>query len=198
MSRHSAHELTSVRGVVGGVTRASTGRWMSWLLLASLVSLVACEGESSDSGSAEPEAKVQPRKRPKAEKKVEPAAVGADDERLSYSYNPIGKRDPFRSFIDNTVVTPPEGGEETPLQKYEIDQYKLVGIIWGNENPIAMVEDPDGMGYFLQRDTLIGRNWGKVVRISPNDVIVAEEYRDFEGKLIVNEIPLKLPTEDSK
>jgi len=172
-------------------------RGMVWLLCAACAGLVACDGESSDGGSAEPEAQVRTPRRPKGEKKAEAAAV-TDDERLSYSYNPIGKRDPFRSFIDNTVVTPVEGGEETPLQKYEIDQYKLVGIIWGNETPIAMVEDPEGMGFFLQKDTLIGRNWGKVVRISPAEVIVAEEYRDFEGKLIVNEIPLKLPADDSK
>jgi Tfp pilus assembly protein PilP len=63
------------------------------------------------------------------------------------------------------------------------------------DNPLVMVEDLEGMGHFLQRDTLIGKNWGKVVRISPAEVIVAEEYRDFEGKLIVNEIPMKLPAE---
>lgn len=121
--------------------------------------------------------------------------AAAEDERLAYSYNPIGKRDPFRSFISKEVVAP-ETRPETPLQKYEIDQYKLVGIVFGVDNPVAMVEDPDGMGHFLTRDTLIGKNWGKVVRISPTEVIVAEEYRDFEGKLIVNEIPLRLPAEN--
>ncbi len=124
------------------------------------------------------------------------ARAEAEDEgeRLAYSYNPIGKRDPFRSFITKDTVTI-ENRPETPLQKYEIDQFTLVAVIWGIDDPVAMVEDPEGMGHFLRKNTLIGKNWGKVVRISPTEVIVAEEYRDFEGKLIVNEIPLKLPAE---
>ncbi len=117
-----------------------------------------------------------------------------EGERLTYSYNPIGKRDPFRSFITKDSVAI-ENRPETPLQKYEIDQFRLVAIIWGIDDPVAMVEDPEGMGHFLRKGTLIGKNWGKVVRISPTEVIVAEEYRDFEGKLIVNEIPLKLESE---
>ncbi len=126
-----------------------------------------------------------------AEKKE---AEEAEGERLTYSYNPIGKRDPFRSFITKDSVAI-ENRPETPLQKYEIDQFRLVAVIWGIDDPVAMVEDPEGMGHFLRKGTLIGKNWGKVVRISPTEVIVAEEYRDFEGKLIVNEIPLKLASE---
>lgn len=160
--------------------------------------LVSTACEDSEEGGAAPEAETRVRpKRPKAEKKPEVTSEAAEADRLAYAYNPIGKRDPFRSFIAKDPVVP-EGPAETPLQKYEIDQYKLVGIIWGNESPVAMVEDPEGMGFFLQKDTLIGRNWGKVVRISPNEVIVAEEYRDFEGKLIVNEIPLKMPVDEKE
>lgn len=137
--------------------------------------------------------------KPKAEDKKDEASLSADEigeedagDRLAYSYNPIGKRDPFKSFITKETVAT-DSKIETPLQRYEIDQYSLVGIIWGGENPVAMVEDPDGMGYFLKKDSLIGRNWGKVAKITQTEIIVAEEYRDFEGKLIVNEISLKLP-----
>ncbi len=118
----------------------------------------------------------------------------APSDSLAYSYNPIGKRDPFRSFVSEEVLAQ-EQRIETPLQKYEIDQYKLVAIIQGMDEPVAMVEDPPGDGHLLRRDVLIGKNWGKVVRITNNEVIVAEEYRDPEGKLIVNEIPLKLEEE---
>ena len=43
------------------------------------------------------------------------------------------------------------------------------------------------------KGTLVGKNWGKVSRITQDEVIISEEYRDFEGKLIVHEIPLKMP-----
>jgi type IV pilus assembly protein PilP len=170
-----------------------------------LLSLVFVGGTSCDdldtSSSDDDDNDAQAEKPEKAEEKTEEAAKPgeekkdeAEEERLAYSYNPIGKRDPFKSFITQEVA-PGEVKIETPLQKFEIDQYKLVAIIWGADEPVAMVEDPEKMGYMLQRETIIGKNWGKVVRITPTEVIVAEEYRDFEGKLIVNEIPLRLPPE---
>lgn len=181
---------------------ASRAIWLAVLTLSFGVLGTSC-GDDDDSGGA---ARPAPAAKKKDEHKKDDKAAkrngdggDSDEERLAYSYNPIGKRDPFRSFIEKETSGPDKPPPDTPLQKYEIDQYKLVGVIWGVDNPVAMVEDPEGMGYFLTRDTLIGRNWGKVVRITPTEVIVAEEYRDFEGKLIVNEIPLKMPVDkDSK
>lgn len=181
---------------------ASRSLWVAVLALSLAVGGTSCSDDEEGGGAAKPPAAA---KKNDAPKKDDKAAKGdgdgsdSEDERLAYSYNPIGKRDPFRSFIEKESTGPEKPAPETPLQKYEIDQYKLVGVIWGVSNPVAMVEDPEGMGYFLTKDTLIGRNWGKVVRITPSEVIVAEEYRDFEGKLIVNEIPLKMPVDkDSK
>lgn len=116
-----------------------------------------------------------------------PEAV--DDE---YNYNPIGKRDPFRSFIADELA-PDTRRVVTPLQRYDLDQMQVIGIIWGISAPRAMITTPDGKGYVVQKGTLIGKNWGKVSRITQDEVIISEEYRDFEGKLIVTEVPLKLP-----
>jgi type IV pilus assembly protein PilP len=119
-------------------------------------------------------------------------------EEAEYSYNPIGKRDPFRSFLDFTRRDGLDDEELGPLQKYEIDQYRLVAIVWGVEEPRAMVEDPDGTGHVITIGTLIGRNWGRVTQIRPEELIITEEYRDeIENKLIVNEIPVRLPTMDN-
>ena len=108
------------------------------------------------------------------------------------SYNPIGKRDPFKSFLAEELA-PGQQRALTPLQRYDIDQMQLIGIIWGISAPRAMVITPDGKGYVVQKGTLIGKNWGKVSRITQDEVIISEEFRDFEGKLIVHEIPLKMP-----
>lgn len=119
-------------------------------------------------------------------------AIAAQD---SYVYNPIGKRDPFRSFLasgerqaDDVPVT--------PLQRYEIDQYTLVGVIWGIDRPRALVQDPEGVGHVMEVGTYIGRNWGKVTRISSAEVVVTEEYQNLRGDLVVNDIPMKLPVSD--
>lgn len=120
------------------------------------------------------------------------AATPEEEVGEEYNYNPIGKRDPFRSFLADELA-PDTRKVVTPLQRYDLDQMNVIGIIWGISSPRAMITTPDGKGYVVQKGTLIGKNWGKVSRITQDEVIISEEYRDFEGKLIVTEVPLKLP-----
>ncbi|MBN96046.1 MAG: hypothetical protein CL928_18555 [Deltaproteobacteria bacterium] len=138
----------------------------------------------------------RPRPRTEAPKAVdvEKVSVGEEESTERYSYNAIGKRDPFRSFISRVVVVDSEGGPVGPLQMHEIDQYRLRGIVWNIGKPRALVEDPDGMGYVVDIGTLIGKNWGKVTKIKPEEIIITEEYRDpIENELIINEITMRLP-----
>jgi type IV pilus assembly protein PilP len=114
-----------------------------------------------------------------------------------FVYNPIGKRDPFRTFL--TKESEDENGPaRTDLQKYDIDQYKLVGIVWGNERPRALVQDPTGEGFVMEIGTYIGKNWGKVTQIQSDVVVVTEEYEAMDGRLIVNPIHLKLPSNEAE
>lgn len=120
------------------------------------------------------------------------AAIAAQE---GYVYNPIGKRDPFRSFLTfGTRVE--DNAPRTPLQKYEIDQYKLVGIVWGVDRPRALVQDPEGTGHVMELGTYIGRNWGKVTQIGENEVVVTEEYQTIDGELVVNPIKMTLVAEE--
>jgi len=124
------------------------------------------------------------------------AAEGPPPEEI-FVYNPIGKRDPFRTFL--TKENEDENGPaRTDLQKYDIDQYKLVGIVWGNERPRALVQDPTGEGFVMEIGTYIGKNWGKVTQIQSDVVVVTEEYEAMDGRLIVNPIHLKLPTTEAE
>lgn len=120
------------------------------------------------------------------------------DVEQEFVYNPIGKRDPFQSFISDGD---PSGGVDGPprtgTQKYELDQYKLVGIIWGVERPRALMEDPDKVGHVAEIGTYVGRNWGKITMITSGEVVVTEEYQTIDGELVVNNISMRLPgTED--
>ncbi len=119
----------------------------------------------------------------KAEKKEEP----------EYTYNPVGKPDPFKPFIQLVPVKEARNTPLTPLQKYEISQLKLVAIISTADGTyMALVEDAAGKGYFLKKGTEIGKNDGKVTKIMKDRVIVEEVYQDISGKTKVNEIPLFL------
>lgn len=108
-----------------------------------------------------------------------------------YTYNPIGKRDPFRTFIasqESSKIPAP-----TPLQRFDIDQYSLVGIVWGTDRPRGMVEDPEMVGHVVEIGTYIGKNWGKVTQITSDKIVVTEEYLTVDGTLVVNPIEIVLP-----
>mgnify|MGYP001209562067 CR=1 FL=1 len=128
---------------------------------------------------------------------IEPSAQKNDaveeEEEERYSYNPNNKRDPFQSFL----VTASEDSlldniPRTPLQKYEVGQYSLTGIIFGIERPRAMVEDPDGIGHVLEVGTYMGTKWGKVESIGDGVVVVTEELQTVDGQLVVKRQELRL------
>lgn len=111
---------------------------------------------------------------------------------IAYAYSPIGKRDPFRSLYDE-LSHQSSDADLTPLQTFEIDQLRLVGIVSRIATPYAMVEDPTSKGHTLRRGTLIGKNWGRVSQIQPDCVIIKEEYRDYTGRKVTNKTSMCLP-----
>jgi type IV pilus assembly protein PilP len=119
-----------------------------------------------------------------------------ESEGVEYVYNPIGKRDPFRTFI--ATADEEEIRSPTPLQRYELEQYKLTGIVWGVDRPRALVEDPEGMGHVIELGTYIGKKWGKVTQITSSQLVVTEEYLTPDGALVVNPIEIKLQENDEE
>ena len=102
------------------------------------------------------------------ERVVEPTLE--EEEEVKYSYNSIGKRDPFRSFIQKEVVVSHDGGPLGPLQLHEVDTYKLTGV--ESASATALVKAPDGQGHVVTLGTLIGRNsranpswWGVILSL---------------------------------
>jgi len=149
--------------------------------------------------SPPPSSPLQKGKSPAVEKrKVEAVKVAEKKEiekkeEMEYTYNPVGKPDPFKHFIQLTPIREASRSVPlTPLQKYEISQLKLVAIITTPEGNIALVEDSAGKGYFLKKGTGIGKNDGKVKKILKDKVIIEEVYEDIFGQKKVNEISLFL------
>lgn len=61
-----------------------------------------------------------------------------------------------------------------PLQQYAISQYKLQLIMSGTAVPKAVVLDPKGQAYVIQRDTRLGDKGGIVTSITQYMVVVEE------------------------
>ena len=173
--------------------RNKIGHWWITLSIVFLFLIGACGGGTP---SSSPPLKT---KSPAVEKKKEEQAKVAEKkepekkEEAEYSYNPTGKPDPFKPFIQLTPVRDASrSGPLTPLQKYDISQLKLVAIISNPEGNIALVEDATGKGYFLKKGTWIGKNDGKVTKILKDKVIIEEVYQDIFGQTKTNEISLFL------
>jgi len=102
-------------------------------------------------------------------------------------------RDPFRSFATKFVEESKahvHSQREVILGQYALDELKLIGIVTRAEPAKAMLVDPTGKGFVIQRGQFVGRpdvvqgagqsgttyeiNW-RVDRIRSGDVVLVRE-----------------------
>jgi type IV pilus assembly protein PilP len=174
-------------------TNSKGHRWIIFLCAILLFGVSGC-GEGTSPSSFLPKSKPHAGLKKKEEPpKVADEKQGEKKTEEEYSYNPSNKADPFKPFLQ--VTSGREGSRGmplTPLQKYDISQLKLVAIISAPEGNVALVEDALGKGYILKKGTWVGKNDGKVIKISKDKVIIEEVYQDFLGQTKTNEILMDL------
>ncbi|MBI3014120.1 MAG: pilus assembly protein PilP, partial [Candidatus Tectomicrobia bacterium] len=96
-----------------------------------------------------------------------------------------GQRDPFRPVILPERVRKAQERPvipQTPLQRYDLESLKLVGILWGELGNKALIQAPDGKGYTVTANTLIGSRGGVIKEIQADRIIVEESRQDEFGK----------------
>ncbi len=123
-------------------------------------------------------------------------------------------RDPFRSFANSFAAdakTSVKPQVHVILDQYALDELKLIGIVTRAEPAKAMLVDPTGKGFVVQRGQFVGRpetvqaagasgsvyevNW-RVDRIRPGDVVlVREDPSNPDVPTATRVIPLR-PDED--
>ena len=113
-------------------------------------------------------------------------------------YNGKGKIDPFAPLFNDKPAAVKKGERKkrmpmTPLERIDISQLKLVGIIMASSGNRALVEESSGKGYVVKKGTYIGVHSGKVVQIIKEKVVVEEEFEDVFGKTQVRKREIKLP-----
>jgi type IV pilus assembly protein PilP len=103
------------------------------------------------------------------------------------AYNPVGKTDPFVPlFMEKAVQKRKKRirrAPRTPLEKVDLSQLKVSGIILAGSGNKALVIDSTGKGYIIKKGTGIGINEGKVIDIQSDRVVVEEQIEDLLGKL---------------
>ncbi len=106
-----------------------------------------------------------------------------------------GSRDPFRPMTLRTKVNTRARENLSPLERLDLSQLKVVGIIWDIKEPRAMVEDTAGLGYVVKVGTPIGSNDGTVKAIHRNQVVVEEASADIYGVRRKRDVTMNLATE---
>ena len=120
------------------------------------------------------------------------------DSQSPANFSTVGRRDPFRPFTLNTRTNSRPRENLSPLERYDLGQLRLVGVVWHVKEPNAMVEDSVGLGYIVKVGTPIGANDGKVKAIKPNEIIIEETYVDLFGAKKKREVNIKLSVEKAE
>ncbi|MFH2043912.1 MAG: pilus assembly protein PilP [Pseudomonadota bacterium] len=110
-------------------------------------------------------------------------------------YNPEGKIDPFASLFKQGLSK--NKGKKmrslrTPLEMVDLSQLKLVAILRAESGNRALVEESSGKGYVVAKGTYIGNNYGRIVKILNDRIIVEEEIENIIGEKKIQERELKL------
>ena len=106
-----------------------------------------------------------------------------------------GSRDPFRPMTLRTKVNTRARENLSPLERLDLSQLKVVGIIWDIKEPRAMVEDTAGLGYVVKVGTPIGSNDGTVKAIHRNQIVIEESTADVYGVRRKRDVNMNLATE---
>jgi type IV pilus assembly protein PilP len=132
----------------------------------------------------------------------EKAIAGELDSKGKKSEAPAGEhvapqinRDPFRPMNLRTKTPPRARQNLSPLERFELGQLKIVGIIQDLKEPRALIEDTAGLGYIVKVGTPIGSNDGRVKAIGRSEVIVEEFYEDSSGEKRKRDVRMRLSTE---
>ncbi len=110
------------------------------------------------------------------------------------------RKDPFKPFLSTQVARTQQqpvaalaGKDLLPIQSYDLNKFKVAGIIVGLKENTALVIDPTGKGYVVKQGMLIGNGGGRISRISAAAIEVVEKYRDEKGRMHTRTSQLTLP-----
>ncbi|HEV8611275.1 MAG TPA: hypothetical protein VGS98_14565 [Thermoanaerobaculia bacterium] len=120
------------------------------------------------------------------------AMIAQDEEALSgrsYSYDPAGRRDPFRSLL----VRPEDRarGERPPgIAGMSIDDVAVHGIWKVRSGYVAQVRGTDNKSYLVRSGDLLYD--GEVTRVGPNEVVFRQNINDPQSVKPFREVTKQL------
>jgi len=110
------------------------------------------------------------------------------------------KKDPFKPFALVKAPQAPAADNSLkrvrnalPIHSFDVNQFRLIGIVTGDSQNKALVVDPNGKGYVIKVGMTIGKNEGLITSITNSGVDVVEQFRDDNGRVRKETIKIALP-----
>ncbi len=105
-----------------------------------------------------------------------------------YAYNAQDIRDPFKPVVDIEVFSgpyrgprPDENRPREPLEDFSLDSLRMVGTLAQKESEWILIKDPGGLLHRVSIGHHIGKNYGKVIAINEEKVLLMELISDRNG-----------------
>lgn len=110
----------------------------------------------------------------------------------AFMFNPEGLRDPFKPLVQaaqDEVAEMTSGGGIRPditrrkedLEAFPLDVLKMVGTVIAKSNLWGLVKADDGTIHRVQVGNYMGKNYGKIIRISTDKIELMEIVPDKPG-----------------
>jgi type IV pilus assembly protein PilP len=120
-----------------------------------------------------------------------------------YEYQGLLGRDPFRQSTSegsdevaaNATGTGPRPDLQRPkeyLERFELDTLQMVGTFEKASNNWALIRDPDGVVHRVSVGNYMGKNYGRVLSIQPDEVELSEFISNGAGGWLVREAEVAL------
>ena len=86
---------------------------------------------------------------------------------------------------------------QTPLQS-NLNQLTLAGVIWDEQETVGLIQTPDTKGHTIRVGSFIGPDFGVVQSISQDRVVVLEQLRKYDGKIVTQTQFIEFPKPDEE
>ena len=101
------------------------------------------------------------------------------DNETIYSISPLNENEPP---VLAKKLKKARRVSQSPLERFDFSQLKLVGIIVSSDGNIAVIEDSSGKGYIVEKGAYIGLYPAKIKAIKKDRILIEEETKDTSGK----------------
>ncbi len=91
----------------------------------------------------------------------------------------------------NSLLASEINRRKEPLEAYPLDSMSMVGSVMKQARPTALLR-VDKLLYQVKLGDYLGQNYGKIIKISENDIVLREIVQDAAGEWIERNTTLEL------